>query len=280
MEPRALVERLIAGMTAYVSEHRGPPGPCGPLDIMSGRVAVIDPSRDPELRARGLAQVTPWIESLARLGFVDAARPLATGWIGFAPSQAFFDLATQDPGRVTRAILDALFPAAPVVPGRASLAVAALRDEVRGPVAAIDPVLLDVLLRELHDVCERDCRHATIALCGKLLELGLGALLVRWNVSFPEDATLGSLVDLVRGRAAPQQPDPHLRAVARGVLDLGLSGLADLVRTVRNGTIHARAFVPGGPAVALPSQEQAEGIVLITVDLLRRFVLEANAPRR
>lgn len=279
MTPREIVDRLVTLMLEYVERRGNEPAPTGvsPIQVMFGAVQVIDPSEDPDLRTVGVAASTPWVEALAKSGFVGVVGPLATGSIGFAPSQQFVDLArAAAPEHLRGQIVESTFPSSPAVPSPASVAVAKLREELHGVSSAVDQKLLDVVLRELHDVCERDCRHASIALCGKLLELALGALLVSWNVSFAEDATLNTLISLVRGRANDKQPDGDTRAQAKAILDLGLDGLADLVRTVRNGAVHAKTFRDGGRRVELPSQEQSEGVVLLTVDLLRRFVLSSG----
>ncbi|MBM4361002.1 MAG: hypothetical protein FJ096_23125 [Deltaproteobacteria bacterium] len=239
---------------------------------------MIDPCADGGLKAVGVAGCTPWIEALAKAGFVGVVGPLPTGSIGFAPSQRFADLAAgASANTISREIDRALFPTAPVVVSRASTAVAKLRDEVQAIGVSIDRELLDVVLRELHDVIERDCRHASIALSGKLLELALGSLLLSWNVTLPQDATLSDLIGRVRGRANAQQPDAHVRAQANAVLGLGLDGLADLVRTVRNGAVHARVHREGGQRLELPSAEQTEAVVLLTVDLIRRFAPNAGS---
>jgi hypothetical protein len=150
--------------------------------------------------------------------------------------------------------------------------VADLRANLKSVSPYIDPDLLDVLLRELQEVLERDCRHAAIAIRGKLLELGLGSLLVAWQVQFPPDATLAVLIDRVRGRADPRQPDHESRTRAQELLNLGVPGMIDLIRTVRNGAVHARRAIKGG-RVELTSSEQAEAVALPTADILKRFVV-------
>lgn len=135
------------------------------------------------------------------------------------------------------------------------------------------------LLRELQEVLQRDCRHAAIAICGKLLEIAIGALLSDWGVQFPEDATLAFLIDRVRGRAHTLQPDPSIRSRARDLLNLGVTGMLDLIRTVRNGAVHAQAGVIGG-RVELPSGEQTESVALLTADILKRFVLSVEDNHR
>lgn len=273
MAPRDLIDRILILMIEYVRTHGRVDAPTSPLEFMFGSVPFVDPSRDERLNALGVGSVTPWIESLGKMGYVGAVGPIPTGWLVFIPSAAFYNAiesGLQDSLR--RQIVDALTTEVPPVVTTASTTVADLRANLKAVPARLDSQLLDVLLRELHDVLQRDCRHATIAICGKLLELGLGALLAEWGVEFPSDATLGALIDRVRGRANVQQPDGVIRSRAQELLDLGVPGVMDLIRTVRNGAVHARPSAMGGRA-ELPSSEQAEAVALLTTDILKRFVL-------
>jgi hypothetical protein len=274
MAPRDLIDRILILMVEFARAHGRVDAPRSPFDFIFGSVPFVDPSRDEGLNALGVGSVTPWVEALGRMGYVGAVGPMPTGWLVFLPSAAFYDAiesGLQDSLR--RQSVDTLTTELPSVVTTASTTVADLRTNLGGVLAHIDAELLDVLLRELHEVLQRDCRHATIAICGKLLELGLGALLAEWGVEFPSDATLAVLIDRVRGRANLLHPVGAIRARAQELLDLGVPGMMDLIRTVRNGAVHAKPSAMGGRA-ELPSSEQAEAVALLTTDILKRFVLQ------
>lgn len=274
MTPRDITDHLLSLMMAFTESHSSPPPLLQPMQIMfNGGANLIDPSSVPALAALGTATVTPWIEALAKIGYVGSVGPIPSGWLVFAPSQSFYTMRDgSTPERLRLAVLSALFKEQVITPGQGSIQVAELRDEIREFDTQLDKELIDVLLYELHSVAERDCRHASIALCGKLLELALGSLLVRWGGNFSETDALGELICKVQGRAREQQPNEIIRREAQNMLALGIPGLADLIRTVRNGAIHARHSI-NGSRVALPSKEQSEAVILLTVDLFRRFVM-------
>lgn len=281
MEPRDLARRLLDLMVDFVEAVPEPPGPLNPLAVMlgGGSSSVVDPSKDEELRACGVGSVTPMIERIGLLGYVGGVAPVATGWLVFAPSERFYEqLSASEPATLSASVLKALFPVDLQPPTTASVAVAKLREELAGLVVETDRELVDVVLGELETVCQLDCRHAAIALCGKLLELSLGSLLLSWNRPLPARASLSVLVDTVRSFASSAGPSTPAREQARAIRALGLDGVADLVRTVRNGAVHVQRYSEGGAVVPLPSWEQAEAVVLFTVDLMRRFVLRDARP--
>lgn len=162
--------------------------------------------------------------------------------------------------------------------GRAGLSevsksIESLQQDVAKSNTSFDRRLLDVLLRELHHTSANDCRHAGIALCGKLLELALSSLVSRWGRSVEPKWTLNDIICVIQGCASPQAPDTPKRREAIDILSLGLSGIADLIRVVRNGAVHVRFYSENSRPIELPSSEQTNAVILLTLDLIKRFIL-------
>ena len=275
MDPREIAQRLVDLMVKFCAEHRTPPEPMHPMSMMLGGAGpIIDPSCDADLARAGVGSVTPWIEQIGKFGYVGSVLPSLSGWLVFVPSVQFYEQLANTTGTALKdELLNCLFPASLPVPNAASVAVSEFQTHLPTLNIAADPELLKVVLRELELACQHDCRHSAIALCGKLLELFLGILLRRWERPVAQDATLATLIGHMQNFANDQGPPTASRLQARAVRDLGILGIADLIRTVRNGAVHAHHFDEQGTGIELPSQSQMQGVVLLTVDILKRFAL-------
>lgn len=277
VEPREVVEHLLQLMCAYAQANHNVPEAISPFAAMLGQGKLIDPSDDASLREIGVGSVTPWIEHLGRLGLVGNVAPRVTGWIGFAPSRRFYEMIERGQDAAVADALSAAFPVPQPTATPVSVAVSSLLNELATRTILPDRQLVTVVLHELRDVCMMGCRHAEIVLCAKLLELTLGATLVRWGRDVPKDATLGTLIDGIRGCAAERAPAGVIRDEAQSIVALGIPGISDLIRTVRNGAVHAQAPLNGRP-VEIPTIEQANAVVLLTVDIMRRFLFAPIPP--
>lgn len=275
-------------MIQHTKAHPCSDAPANPFAALLGGAALIDPSKDERLVAAGVPVVTTCIERISSLGYVATAGPLFTGWIGFAPNRRFYDLAdATSAALLIEQILDAAFPSAFPIPDHASIAVETLRRELATQGSWLDQELLDELLLELKTVSEVRCRNATIGLCGKLVEFVLAALLQRWNIAIEADPTIASLIGALRGRAREQNANTAQREVAQSILeakaavDMGIPEIAHFIRLHRNGAVHAPRVLDVTKPIIRPSQEQTDGLVLFTVDLLRRYAIpEPPAPTR
>jgi hypothetical protein len=277
MEPREIVRRLAAMLADFSDAHPGVHGPLNPMSaLLGGGAQFIVPATSPELAALGVGSVTPWVECLGKLGYVAAVCPVfheGAPWIGFLPSERFETQlrGSQSRDRLIAAVVDAAVPPDHRSPSRASLAAGELLAELADypdEDLPTDRRMLQAVLRELSSTSELACCHAMIALSGKLLELAFATLYARWQVEI--NGRHPSLSDYTgRLRALVNQGDARARELA----DLGLDGLGDLVRNVRNGAVHARL-----DNIELPSLEQSEAVVLLTVDMLRRFILPRRRP--
>jgi hypothetical protein len=280
MDPRALSQALLELMIQHTKNYPCINAPPNPLVALLGGVTLIDPSRDERLSVAGVPVVTTCIERISSLGYIGTASPLLTGWIGFAPNQTFYDLAAStSPDLLITQVLDAAFPSAVPIPDHVTIAVATLRGDVARHGSWLDQALLDELLLELKTVAEARCRNATIGLCGKLVEFVMASLLQRWNIAIEADPTIDSLIGALRGRAKAQNANTAQREIAQSILearaavDMGIPEISHFIRLHRNGAVHAPRVLDATKPVMRPSQEQTDGLVLFTVDLLRRYAI-------
>lgn len=216
------------------------------------RGQTVDPSTSPELRRAGVALVTTYIEQLSLVGIVRDPVPLfgAEGgmWIGYCLSDRGREVAASetDLRRAVAELTDG--PKSEV-----SEAVALLQQDCRD--AQINDMYREDFLKTLDEIriCFDDgCFIATIALCGKILEVCLKEVLLRHHVQFDPNAMVGSLIKSIRERVPGEY------------LDSALLNIVNIINTSRITAVHAKERVP------VPSRDQAIMVIFATRDVVRR----------
>lgn len=213
---------------------------------------TVDPSTCPELRRAGVALITTYIEQLSLLEIVRDPVPLfgAEGgmWIGYCLSDRGRALAGSE-AKLRRAVAEVTGGPKTEV----SEAVAALQRECQE--AKLNEMYRDDFLKTLDEIriCfDEGCFIATIALCGKILEVCLKEVLLRHNLPWRDRAMIGELLSAVRESVPDEYIDP------------ALPSLAEIINKSRITAIHARERIP------VPSRDQAIMVIFATRDVVRR----------
>jgi hypothetical protein len=121
-------------------------------------------------------------------------------------------------------------------------------------------------LNEISDCFSVGCYNATIALCGKTIEIYLTEILRHFNIEikrpyydkksmstkFTSDLTLGQLFSITQDLPECQKTT-YIN-----------SENIELIKKYRNGTVHFNEKIP------VPSEDEAEGIISFTIDAIKR----------
>ena len=273
MDPVIIAREILNLMTHYCESLEGDPPELSPMEIMLGSTnGTIDPSAHSTLAAAGVAQVVAWITKLSELGFVGSVGPVPTGWYRFAPSKLFIENFRKVVGVVVISqTMDVLFPPEVATPSAGSMAALAFRNELHGS----EYEKLRVVLKELEVTALHRCRHASIALCGKLVESGLKfkleAVLSSHEFQRIEKSGLAELSSTLVRLRSNEHIAPETRTEIQRLVELGTVDLLNLIRGYRNGVVH-------WSDAEIPTENMAEAIVLFTVDVLRVFYFGSDAP--
>lgn len=217
--------------------------------------ATVDPSRNELLRQGGVGLVTAHIEQLNLIDLLRDPMPLFGSdggrWIGYRLT---------DQGRVAGRSEAALRQAVGALIGgprnEVSQAVAELEAECQQ--AAINPNYRADFLRTLEEIriCfDNECYIATIALCGKLLEVCLKQRLLHAGIEFDPNTMIGNLLRLLKERLPNDYHDPSL------------SNVANIINVSRITAVHAREQIP------IPSRDQTIMVIYAIRDVARRTFL-------
>lgn len=225
------------------------------LGTASPPAATVDPSRNELLRQGGVGLVTAHIEQLTLIDLLRDPMPLFGSdggmWIGYRLT---------DQGRVAGRSEAALREAVGALIGgprnEVSQAVAELEAECQQ--ADINPNYRADFLRTLEEIriCfDNECLFATIALCGKVLEVCLKERLRRGGVEYDRTATIGQLLGRIRDRLPATYLDPSL------------NNIGTIINERRITAIHAVEQIP------VPSRDQAIMVIFATRDVVRRTLV-------
>lgn len=213
---------------------------------------IVDPSTSQDLRKAGLALVTTYIEQLSLIEIVRDPAPLfgveGGMWIGYRLTDLGRDLSKSE--SALRQAVAELIEGPKTEVGEA---VKSLHEACGGD--HIHEKYRENFLRTLEEIriCfDEGCYMATIAFCGKILEVSLKEVLQRNNIDFNDKTTLGKLINIVRAN------------VVNEYVDSTLSGLADIIMHSRNITVHAPERIP------VPSRDQAISVIFATREVVLR----------
>lgn len=213
---------------------------------------TVDPSTSSELSNAGVALVATYVEQLSLLGIVSDPAPLfgAKGgmWIGYRLSERGRELARSE-SDLRRAV--AALTGGPKT--EVSEAVALLQMECQA--AEVNELYREDFLRTLEEIriCfDEGCFIASIALCGKILEVCLKEILLRHDVQTDPNAMIGTLLKSIRDRVPGEYMDPTL------------SNVVNIINTSRITAVHAKERIP------VPSRDQAIMVIFATRDVVRR----------
>jgi len=213
---------------------------------------LIDPSISEILVNAGVATVTAHIEKLSLLELIKDAQPLfgkkGGMWIGYSLSEMGIRCGAD--AEFFKKLLSTLEekPTNEVSNSVTNL-VALCRD------SPINPNFKEDYLKTLQEISicfQHECYIATIALCGKILEVCLKEILFRNNINSDNIFMLGPLIRTVR----TQVPNEYL--------DRSLENLAGIISKSRNTAIHY------GEKVPIPSRDQAVMVIYATRDIVTR----------
>ena len=216
---------------------------------------TLDPSRSQLLRQAGVGIVTAHIEQLSLINMIRVSQPIFGAdngmWIGYRLTERARD-AGRDPDSLRLAVGQLIGGPTSEV----SQAVAALKDECAQ--ADINPNYLEDFLRTLREIqiCfDNDCLFATIALCGKVLEVCLKERLRRAGIEHDQTAMIGPLLRLIKD----QLPNTYI--------DPTLNNIANIINASRITAVHAVECIP------VPSRDQAVMVIFATRDVVRRTLV-------
>jgi len=121
-------------------------------------------------------------------------------------------------------------------------------------------------LTEIYKCYSYDCYNATIALCGKIMEIYLTEVLISFDIkieiqnydrngmptSVIKDLTLGQLYNLTK------------KISDNNKANFINPNYIELIKSFRNGSIHFNEKIP------IPSKDQTEGILSFILDIVKR----------
>lgn len=162
--------------------------------------------------------------------------------------------------------MDSLFPPTLATPSAGSLAARELRKELHGH----EYEKLRIVLGELEATLLHRCRHASISLCGKLLESGLkfklNKILSAHEFEKIKNLGLGGLSRSLVRLKTNNEVDIEIRTEIQRLDELGTIALLDIIRGYRNGVVHWND-------AEIPTENMAEAIALFSLDIVRVFHL-------
>jgi hypothetical protein len=214
-----------------------------------------DPSLSPLLRSSGVGMVTAHIEQLSLIGLVDQPMPIfgqdGGMWIAYR--------VTEQARRVSQLEADLRIAVGALIGGpRSEVATAVAELEAELGTAPLNPAYRADFVRTLEEIrlCfDHECYIATIALCGKVLEVCLKHRLLNAGIEFDPNSMIGRLLSLLRERLPNEYHDPSL------------SSVANIINVSRITAVHAREQIP------IPSRDQTIMVIFATRDVARRTFL-------
>lgn len=219
---------------------------------------IIDPSKSDLLKNAGVAPVTAYIEKLSLLELVKDAQPIfgknGGMWIGYTLSEKGFKCGADK--EYFEEVLSTL-EENPI--NEVSQSVIDLVEICKK--SAINPNYKDDFIKTLQEVSicfQHECFIATIALCGKLLEVCLKEILFRNDINSDNVFMLGNLIKKVKSDVPNEYLDPSLE------------NLAGIISKSRNTAIHF------GERVPIPSRDQAVMVIFATRDVMTRNISHYN----
>jgi len=222
--------------------------------------SLVDPSESYILKNAGVAPVTAHIEKLSLYELVKEAQPIfgkkGGMWIGYSLSDKGYKCGTDE--EYLKEVL-ATFEEKPV--NEVSQSVTDLADICKK--SSINSNYKEDYIKTLQEISicfQHECFIATIALCGKLLEVCLKEILFRNNINSDSIFMLGNLIKKVKADVPNEYLDP------------ALENLAGIISKSRNTAIHY------GERVPIPSRDQAVMVIFATRDVVRRNISHYKPP--
>lgn len=213
---------------------------------------IVDPSESELLRNVGVAPVTAHIEKLSLLELIKDAQPIfgrkGGMWIGYSLSEKglkcgkdsqYFEkvissLEEKPLNEVSKSVLDLI--------------------EVCEK-TNINSNYKDDFIKTLEEISicfQQECYIATIALCGKILEVCLKEILIRNNVNSDNIFMIGNLIKKVK------------TDVPNEYIDSSLENIGGIISKSRNTAIHY------GERIPIPSRDQAIMVIFAMRDVVKR----------
>jgi hypothetical protein len=216
--------------------------------------SLVDPSESDILKNAGVAPVTAHIEKLSLYDLVKDAQPIfgkdGGMWIGYSLSNKGYKCGTDE--EYFNEVLTS-FEEKPVNEvSQSVIDLAEICEKV-----SINPNYKEDFIKTLREVSicfQHECFIATIALCGKLLEICLKEILLRNNINSDNVFMLGNLIKKVKTDVPNEYLDP------------ALENLAGIISKSRNTAIHF------GERVPIPSRDQAVMVIFATRDVITRNI--------
>lgn len=214
--------------------------------------SIADPSESDILATAGVAQVTAHIEKLSLIELIKDAQPIfgknGGMWIGYSLSEKGLECG-RDSNYFEQVILSLIEK--PV--NEVSKSVLDLIEVCKE--ANIDLNYKGDFLKTLEEISicfQYECYIATIALCGKILEVCLKEILQRNKVNSENVFMIGNLIQKVITDVPNEYVDPSLESIAK------------IISKSRNTAIHF------GERVPIPSRDQAIMVIFATRDVVNR----------
>lgn len=213
---------------------------------------IADPSESSILIKAGVASVTAHIEKLSLIELIKDAQPIfgknGGMWIGYSLSekglrcghdnlyfeQVISTLLEKPITEVSKSVLDLI-----EMCEKANINTNYKADFLK-------------TLEEISVCFQHECYIATIALCGKILEVCLKEILHRNEINSENVFMIGNLIQKVKTDVPNEYIDPSLESVAR------------IISKSRNTAIHF------GEKVPIPSRDQAIMVIFATRDVVNR----------
>jgi hypothetical protein len=217
--------------------------------------SLTDPSESEFLIHSGIGPVTAHLEKLSLAGVIRDVKPVfgknGGMWIGYTLSEMGIRCGN-DPDFLEKML--STWIEKPI--HEVSQSVYDLVEVCK--TNPIDPNYKQDFIRTLEEVAicfQHECYIATIALCGKILEVCLTDILKRCNIDTANIKMLGNLIRKVKDSVPTQYLDPSLESIAL------------IISKSRNTAIHFNETIP------IPSRDQAIMVIFATRDVVNRNIL-------